>query len=284
MDLTPVEDHNGLWIKREDLYRGEYGVNGAKYRACQHLIGRAAEAGALEVVSAASVLSPQSAMASVVAAEFGLGCRVIVGGTTPDKAVKHKSIAIAHDAGARITAIPVGYNPALQKAALEAAEEDFVWRLPYGITTPPEASLEDIEAFLQVGAPQTQNLPDEIQILAVPFGSGNTAAAVLYGLVDHRPRDLRRVVLFGIGPDRWGWLKERLGAYGRWPLPFEVEHVPLHPWFATYGDRMPETLDGIVLHPTYEGKVVRFLNAAGLEWWNHPNHTTALWIVGGPLP
>lgn len=283
MELTPVEDHDGLWVKREDLYRGPYGVNGAKYRACQHLIGQAAERGAEHVVSAASVLSPQSAMAAVVAADYGLECTIIVGGTTPEKAIRHKSLQIARDAGAHITSIPVGYNPALQKAAKAAAEAPGMWRLPYGITTPEDASLEDIEAFLKVGAPHVANLPDEVETLVLPFGSGNTAAGVLYGLYDKRPASLREVVLVGIGPDRLSWLALRLKDLGRWPLPFKVTHTTLHPWFATYGDRMPETLDDITLHPTYEGKVVRFMNQAEPTYWARRDGTTALWIVGGPI-
>ena len=285
-DPTPMELRDGLWYKREDLFRGDYGVNGAKYRACRHLVSRAAEAGATRVISAASVLSPQSAMGSVVAREFGLACTVIVGGTTPEKAVRHQSIAIAADAGADITAIPVGYNPALQKAALEAAQEPGAWRLPYGITTPPEAPLEDVEAFLRVGAAQTMNLPEGIETLVLPFGSGNTAAAVLYGLHDFAPDSLREVVLMGIGPDRQQWLSDRLGAFGRGlAVPgIRVTHTSLHPSFATYGDRMPETLDGIVLHPTYEGKVARYLNLISPEFWERRDGTTCFWIVGGPLP
>jgi L-cysteate sulfo-lyase len=198
VELTPVEDHNGLLVKREDLYSGAYGVNGAKYRACQHLVSRAAAAGAERVVSAASVLSPQSAMAAVVAKENGLACTVIVGGTTPEKAVRHKSIAIAADAGADIEAIPVGYNPALQKASALRAQAPGAWRLNYGITTDKDASSEEVEAFLRVGAPQTMNLPDEVRTLIIPFGSGNTAAGVLAGLQDFAPAGLSRVVLIGI--------------------------------------------------------------------------------------
>lgn len=288
--LTPVENRKGLWYKREDLYRGAFGVNGAKYRACQHLISKAAAEGNHTVVSGASVLSPQSAMAAVVAQEFGLKCRVIVGGTTPEKSLRHKSIQIATEAGATVEAIAVGYNPALQKAALAAAEEPGVWRLPYGITTSPEASQNAVEDFLRVGAAQTMNLPDEVETLVLPFGSGNTAAGVLYGLQDFAPESLRKVVLIGIGPNRLRWLQERLALAGR-PLvspsilmpSIELELIQLHPAYAEYGDAMRETLDGIVLHPTYEGKVVRFLNFTSPGWWKRRDGRTALWIVGGPI-
>jgi hypothetical protein len=66
-----------------------------------------------------------------------------------------------------------------------------------------------------------------------------------------------------------------------------IERIDLHgSGYARYGDRMPATLGGIAMHPTYEGKVVRYLNqhAGELPWWRERDGSTCLWIVGGPLP
>lgn len=288
--LTPVELRNGLWYKREDLFRFENGVNGSKLRACYHLTARAILEGASTVVSAASVLSPQSAMGATVAARLGLETVTIVGGTTPEKAVRHKSIAMAAEEGSRIVSIPVGYNPALQSAANRLVEANpGYWRLPYGITTSPDATLEDIRSFVKVGAAQVANLPEGITTLVLPFGSGNTATGVLYGLAENRPSSLERVVLMTIGPDRYAWMEDRLARLGASLSGMQedgliIQQLHLHPTFATYGDRMPETLDGIVLHPTYEGKVVRYLNQEKPDWWTARDGRTLLWIVGGPLP
>lgn len=286
-ELTPAELRNGIWYKREDLYRIEpYGVNGSKLRACQHLIGRAADQGnIMTVVSASSVLSPQAAMAGVVAEQLGLECEIIVGATTPDKAVKHKSVAIAVEAGATVRTIKVAYNNALQKAARDAAEEPGVWRLPYGITTPADASWQDVEAFLAVGGAQTANLPDEVETLIVPFGSANTACGVLYGLHHTRPASLKKIVLMEIGPSRREWATERLKNVGRSLNPggVEVEFVTLHEVWASYGDKMPETLDDITFHPTYEGKMIRWLNLVQPDYWLRRDGTTCFWIVGGPI-
>lgn len=285
-DLTPVELRSGMHYKREDLFRDEgSGINGAKYRACLHLISDAVASGAQHIVSASSVLSPQAAMAGVIASQFEMACTIIVGATTPDKAVRHTSVRIAHEHGADVTAIQVGYNPALQRAALAATERPGVWRLPYGITTPSEAAPEAVQRFLEVGAPQVCNLPDEIETLVLPFGSANTACGVLYGLHDHAPSALKRVVAMEIGPDRKDWAQKRLESVGRSLVPegVELEFVPLHPFWAEYGDRMKETLDDIVLHPTYEGKMVRYLNTTEPEWWTRRDGTTCFWIVGGEI-
>ena len=88
------------------------------------------------------------------------------------------------------------------------------WQLPYGITTPPDASPADVLSFVEVGAAQARNLPD-IETLVLPFGSGNTAMGVLYGLLTGGDRPgLKRVVLMTIGPDRRTWLEDRLRQLG----------------------------------------------------------------------
>jgi hypothetical protein len=144
---------------------------------------------------------------------------------------------------------------------------------------------------MAVGGAQVANLPDEIETLVIPFGSGNTASGILYGLWNVGiPTSLKRVVLVGVGPDRLQWMRSRLDYVGVQMdkigldgAPLEILHMPLHGWFADYGDRMPETADGIVMHPTYEGKVVRFLNSAGFDWWDARDGKTCMWIVGGPI-
>lgn len=287
-ELTPVELRNGRHYKREDLHRNEkYGVNGAKFRACRHLMTKAVNEGAMAVVSASSVLSPQAAMAGVLAEELGLDCTLLFGATKEETAPKHVSVRIALEAGATMNLeSKVAYNPVIQKAGNLLAKKLGAWQLPYGITTPGDAPAEEVEAFLQVGGAQVANLPEGIETLVIPFGSGNTAAGVLYGLWHvAMPDSLKRVVLVGVGPDRLSWVKSRLDYVG---IPvdqfsFDIVHMPLHGWFADYGDKMPETVDDIVMHPTYEGKVVRFLNGSDLDWWHERDGKTCFWIVGGPI-
>lgn len=292
-DLTPWESPNGIWYKREDLHRNAYGVNGAKYRACRHLISTAVvEQGVDHVVSAQSVRSPQAAIAATLAEEMDLGCTIVVGASKPETAIKHRSVEIALEAGAMLdTSMRVAYNGVIQPYGARLAEDLGAYQVPYAISPPENASEEAVEAFLGVNAPQVRNIPSRIQTLVVPFGSGNTTAGVLYGLwsLFHKEAfdimiDLERIVLVGVGPDRTEWLWDRLESVGvkKNEVP-EIEHMPLHGWFADYADLMPETLDGIVMHPTYEGKVVRFLNGAKPDWWTRRDGTTGFWIVGGPM-
>lgn len=281
--VSPVQDRNGRLYKREDLCALAEGVNGSKLRACDHLIRQGASAGAQRVISAASVLSPQSAMAAILARRYGLRSLIVLGGTRPETAFKHRSPALARQHGADFEFISVGYNPSLQRrAGVLAGTDPRAYWLRYGITTPPDATSEDLRAFHRITADQCVNLPDTVRTVVVPFGSGNTGAGVLMGLARHAPRDLERVVLVAIGPDRREWLVNRFSRMGM-TLP-RHRIIDLHgTGYATYGDRMPGTADGIALHPTYEGKVVRYLDEKAPEWWTRRDGTTCLWIVGGPL-
>jgi 1-aminocyclopropane-1-carboxylate deaminase/D-cysteine desulfhydrase-like pyridoxal-dependent ACC family enzyme len=285
--LTPVEDRGGRWYKREDLHLGAHGVNGAKLRACQHLIGEAQRAGHTRVVTAASVLSPQSPMAAVVSREHGMRCTVINAAGSPATFARHQTMMIAAENGADFLSVPVGFNPYLQQRARQLADETGAYLLRYGITPDPAADRATLSRFHATGGNQVANLPPGVRTLVLPFGSGNSAAGVLFGLARHpaQAKRLHRVVLMGIGPNRQEWLRTRLADLGvdRYPCP--VEHVDLHgTGFARYQDKMPETRDGIRFHPTYEGKIVRYLDRAAPRWWQARDGSTILWIVGGPLP
>jgi 1-aminocyclopropane-1-carboxylate deaminase/D-cysteine desulfhydrase-like pyridoxal-dependent ACC family enzyme len=285
--LTPWELRSGMWYKREDLHRNAYGVNGAKYRACRHLISTAvAELGVDAIVSAQSVRSPQAAITATLAEEMGLECYIVLGASKPETAVKHRSVEIAVEAGAMLDTTPrIAYNTVIQPYAGRLAESLGAYQVPYAISPPENASEEAVEAFLRVGAQQAANIPSELETLVIAFGSGNTTAGMMYGLSRFAPHKPKRVVLVGVGPDRTMWMKRRLEMVGAQEILNEVElvHLPLHGWFAEYADLMPETLDGIVLHPTYEGKVARYLNELEPEWWTDRDGKTGLWIVGGPM-
>lgn len=283
-DLTPWDLRDGRWYKREDLHRNPYGVNGAKYRACRHMLENAAMAGYEHVVSAQSVLSPQSPIVATIAEELGMRCTLVLGASKPETAIKHRNIQIAVQAGAELdTTCRVAYNGVIQPYAARLAESLGAWQLPYAISMPADAPRAALEAFLAVGGAQVVNMPEDLRTLAISFGSGNTTAGVLYGLATHGAKNLERVVLIGVGPDRSEWLNDRLYSVGIEHLPFTVDHIPLHGWFAEYADKMKETVDDIILHPTYEGKAVRFLNGTKEPWWHDRDGTTGFWIVGGPL-
>lgn len=303
--LTPVERRGDWWYKREDAFAplGYGGINGSKLRQLLWWLTR--DPRPEGVLTGASVLSPQVSMSALVARHLDLPCVVMLGATHAESAIRHVNVRIAAEADAAFVYTPVAYNPALQRAVDRLAAEPCHagWRrVWYGITTPPDADAELVEAFHAIGAAQVANVPAECRTLVMTMGSANSCTSVLYGLALHQPAALERVVLLGIGPVRHAWLRDRLEKIGevsavdvlgryRWQTdravdlprgdgPVLVEHYDLHSAkYATYGDRMPWSQDGVDFHPTYEGKAMRYLA-------EHPNLHDSLgdsalfWIVG----
>lgn len=276
--LTPWELREGVWFKREDRYAplGYGGPNGAKMRQLQHLFQRY-RGGASRVLTGASVLSPQHSMTAILAAHHGLPSVHVVGSTTQATMVRHPNVAMSLGFGAEFRIIPVGYNPALQKEVARLTDED-TFVVPYGITRDISAPSEELLAFHEVGARQTQNLPDDLRRLIIPAGSCNSLTSILLGL-SRDPKNLRMVYAVGIGPDRREWTRQRLRRMGVDPdrLPFRWAERSLHAEGVSYGDRVRQSFGGITLHPTYEGKVMRHVLAEDLL---ARDGRTGFWIIG----
>jgi 1-aminocyclopropane-1-carboxylate deaminase/D-cysteine desulfhydrase-like pyridoxal-dependent ACC family enzyme len=312
-DLTPVEKRGGIYYKREDYFAplGYGGINGAKLRQCIWLIGRARARGAKILISGASVKSPQLPMGTAVALHYGMSARLVIGSPRMETALRHDNVAIAARLGAQFELAKIAYNPALQRMVNDIAArtpDSFV--LEYGITvTRPDAAVEE---FHRLGAEQARNIPDEVETLVIPAGSCNSCVSVLYGIVKYPPKNLKRIILIGIGPTRLDFIDQRLrrietfsglpirSQFRRWyhdgPRELEVGHNAtagprdarweLHHWdlhatgYATYQDEMPYSANGIDFHPTYEGKVMTYLRERAKEFDAFWSGRSMMWIIG----
>jgi len=278
--LTPWENHQGIWFKREDYFAplGYGGPNGSKCRQLIHLMINDSE-GKTHVLSGASVKSPQLSMSAIIGAHYGLPSRLIVGATKPKTMLYHPNPRIAAGFGAKFEFINVAYNPALQREVAKLTKPSSLV-VKYGITVDHQAcAMEDLFAFHEVGANQVKNLPEEVEVLIVPAGSCNSLVSVLVGLfADHK--NVKLLYTLGIGPNKMEWVRERCTKLGidLDHAPFKWKHHSLHDTgFSTYQDSMPESFDGINFHPTYEGKMVRYLKSKG---WLPEDGTVGFWIVG----
>lgn len=297
---TPVENHSGTYFKREDFFAplGYNGINGSKLRQLIYVINRGVNNGATRLISGASVKSPQLSMSTVTAAHFGIPTELIIGATKPETAVRHPNVQVSARFGAQFRIIPVAYNPALQREVkLQQQEHAEAMTVEYGITLDHTRNpAADIAAFHELGANQVRNIPD-VEELIVPAGSCNTLTSVLYGIAKYRPK-VKRLFTLGIGPDKLQWVYERLRVIGEYEgidimsrfvkvnagqaaLPHtgvEWEHYSLHDnKFSAYQDEMKESYSNIVFHPTYEGKMIRWLKQSRRL---RNDNSQCFWIVG----
>lgn len=312
--LTPVEERQGVLWKRDDYFAplGYGGINGAKVRQILWLVGRYLQAlppGASPgLMLAGSVMSPQLGRVAAVAKHFGIPAALIIGSAL-STAIRNENVLCGANLGAEFHRAKVAYNPALQAKARELHKESRFsnyYLMEYGLSV--EGSEARIESFYRFCSEQSRTIPDDVETLIVPAGSCNTTIAVLYGIARFRPKSLRRVILFGIGPTRIDWYEDRLvrlkaqsgvdigGLFVREYIhhpelarkyagvggEIRLQHFDLHASkFAAYADEMPATFDGIRLHPNYEGKILTYIQRnPDLFRGVMTTQRTMFWIVG----
>jgi hypothetical protein len=194
--------------------------------------------------------------------------------------LKHENPSIAAGFGAHFEFATGPYNPIIQRKVADLTLPDSLV-VEYGITVPHKTHpAEDVLKFHEVGANQVRNLPSELRTLIAPAGSCNSLCSILLGL-SRDPKNLDTLFTIGIGPDKRKWVRERMSVMGvdidR--LPFKWTTHSLHDsGFSKYSDKFKgEGYDGINFHPTYEGKMWRYLRTM------RPvdlDDRTGFWIVG----
>lgn len=237
---TPVEQYNGVWVKRDDLYRVGR-ASGGKARAC-YTLARAARTFNKGLVAFGGRASVQTAIVAFIGQELGLSVRIHApeGEETPE-------LWAAKAAGATIVRHRAGYTSVLQaRARLDALQRN--WRLiPYGL-----GCLESVNCISREAASLPKNVLSKIKRIVIPLGSGTNAAGVLRGT--------RRVPIIGvrIGADPTKHLHQLVPGWS--------SRLTIVPASMPYKNTLQLLWNGIDLDPIYEAKCVEFLQPGDLFW------------------
>jgi len=237
-DLTPVERHGDIWLKRDDLFEVS-GVRGGKVRTCYALAQ-----GAKGLATSSHRASPMAAYVANIARGLGIPCRVHIpqGPTTPE-------MEAAKAAGAEMVPWRAGYTSVLSARAREDALARGWTEIPFGMQS---------TTAVEQTAGQVANLPEEATRLVVSVGSGLSISGILHGLdrvgrstlpvlgVVVRASPLKRLAQFA--PKGW----EQRATLVQSVHPYE-RHV----------DAM---IDDVVLDPVYEGKCKEYLLPGDVFW------------------
>jgi len=298
--LTPVEELGGMLFKREDKFAplGLGGINGSKCRQRIWVVqDYIAKGGRGAVIAAASVKSPQLSTAAVVARHYGLESISIAGATNPTSALKHDSVKIASWFGSKFKILKVGYNPVLQRAALDLFEDrgerDFI--MEYGSPSIERNGVRYLTQFQDLGARQVENVPS-CKNLIIPVGSGNTIVSVLMGLARFKPR-IESIHLVIIGPPKLDKIQRNLkivcdesgldsGLFDFTGVSGSPYKIVTHDLFSAglieYGKDLKYSYEGLEMNATYESKVMKYLVHSKPELLG-PRSDSVFWLVGGPV-
>lgn len=275
LQLTPVENIDGLWIKREDLFTpyGLKSVNGGKLRQCIALISSIKEEYD-GVISFCSIHSPQAPITAAVAKEYGLKCKIYYGGTTLDRLKDNEMVRIVKEYGAEVEiGANTGRHNVLKNKALEFAKKNNYFVVDYGFNI-----IKYPDLLLNAVSTQVENIPDELDNLVITCGSGITATGILIGLKKYNKK-VKTIHLVDTAPNRLEKIKNNLELYNIDSSDFNIEvHDLFNQKGFVYENGIKVIYKGIVLHPQYEAKAFSWLyHHSGLDLHNNKN---LFWIVG----
>lgn len=270
-ELTPVQEIDGLYVKRDDLFApfGAGSVNGGKLRQCWMLVNRIKDE-YKSTISCCSIHSPQAPISAAVSKHFGLPCHIYYGGTKEERLNELSMPKIVRKFEGQIEIYPSGRHSILYAKARQNAEKDNSFIISYGF------NLKDYpELIFGAVADQVENIPHDLDNLVVTCGSGITTTGIIHGLSKFKKK-IKHLYLVATAPSREKMIKDALEETA---LDVDYTIVDLfHRKGFVYEDGEEAYLEGIELHPNYEAKAYKWLTEeSGI---NLHDYRTLFWIVG----
>ena len=272
--LTPVEDHGGIYYKRDDMFCPYGDVNGGKVRQTRLLFSKYAgpHGGWPGVVAAVSVHSPTGPVISRVAKHFHTPCIIAVGGTTPENLDKLPMMRLSKHFGAEVR-IVAGHG---MKNAITARVNEICKETGYHNIDFSHHIYSDADLMFDTNAEQVQNIPDELDVLVMSLGVGIQFACVLKGLKKYNKK-VKKIIGVQVGPDRRklidGYLNQNPLTEPRFDLEYELVQYK-----SAYSKPEIQQVGDFYLDDIYEAKAHKWmLNNIDL------NQKILFWCVGRRL-
>lgn len=269
-ELTPVENHNGLYIKRDDLYKpfGDNTVNGGKLRQCYKLVESIKDKYD-GVISCCSIYSPQAPITASVANHFNLKSVICYGATNETRLNQLDMPRIAKQYGADLRIIlKSGIHRILYNKAKQIAKDENLFVVDYGFNI-----VEYPNLMFSAISRQVENIPDYLDNLVITCGSGITTTGILLGLVKYN-KTVKNIYLVATAPDRQKLINDNLSKNNIF-IDYNIVDL-FHQKDFKYEKKLFKTFDNIELHPNYEAKTFNWLE----NNIDYNNEKTLLWIVG----
>ena len=272
--LTPVEEHEGIYYKRDDMFCPYGDVNGGKVRQTRLLFNKyvCPPGGWRGVVAAVSVHSPTGPVISRVAKSYGIPCIIAVGGTTPENLDKLPMMKLTKHFGAEVR-IVAGHG---MKNAITARVNEICKETGYHNIDFSHHIYSDADLMFDTNAEQVQNIPDELDVLVMSLGVGIQFACVLKGLKKYNKK-VKKIIGVQVGPDRRklidGYLNQNPLTEPRFDLEYELVQYK-----SAYSKPEIQQVGDFYLDDIYEAKAHKWmLNNIDL------NQKILFWCVGRRL-
>ena len=247
-DLTPVENHNGIWVKRDDLFE-VCGVRGGKARSAYQLIQQYVSKGYTKFATAGSKDSPQCEIVSCICEELGLDCYLFMNGVNLDKPTsvietiqRNSHSTLMLDSNWKYS------NVIIYHCKQYCAEHPDTIYIPFGLECAENVAVTSM---------QVQNIPTKVNRIIIPVGSGMMFSSVAYGLAKYKIDIPILGVQVGKDP------RKTIQKY--YPM-FKFSRHKLIEAESPYNVYEDAWIDDIQLDPVYEAKCIDFVDYGDLLW------------------
>lgn len=249
--LTPVEQHNQNWIKRDDTFE-ICGVRGGKARSCMVFIQSHIQNNdnpPVGVISGGSRSSPQVQIVGKIAKCLGLRARLHIPKGGIPQYIQNATIDLGHEV---FQWFP-GFNHVINSRVKTDISNHQDWlEIPFGMEFP-----ESVECT----ASQVKNLPFQdpnFKRIIVPVGSGMSLIGIFQGLTKLNKSIPILGIIVGKNPTK---------TLNKWLPPNWKQMITLLPALQKYHTQVKNPLFGnISLDPIYEAKVIPFIQSGDLLW------------------
>lgn len=271
-ELTPIQEYDGVLYKRDDLFMpfpGEM-LNGGKVRQAINLVYQNLDLIRTDykstVATACGKDSPQGLIICRVAKAYNLGCFVGYGALSTKTLAENKFIQhIRLNNGIAEGIANYSYDNVISSGLKKLQEENggknFLI-VKFGI------DFEKNPVVIDCIAAQVKNIPNELDNLVIPTGSGITAGSILRGIKKYGKKIKKIHVVHISGEDR---RKKIMGIEGG------VDYKYVEDTTYSYSKKLKFPVpDGFALDWIYEAKAY--------DWMLHNidirNEKTLFWCVG----
>lgn len=276
LQLTPIEEHNGILFKRDDLFMPfpNEQINGGKVRQAINLIYSNLDLIRKEyhstVATSCGIHSPQGMIVSRVASEYNLGSFVGYGRVLPKNLAKNSFVQeIVRNGG---TAQSIAKQPFdkvityhLRELQNKGQGKNF-YIIKFGI------DIDRNPVVIECIANQVENLPDDLDNLIIPCGSGITSGAILRGIKKFNKGIDKIWVVHISGEDRQREIYQIVG---------DVPYFYVKGTGFPYGKKVEMTIDGkLNLDSIYKAKVYDWMT----KKIDFRKGKTLFWCVGNANP
>ncbi len=265
--ISPVEEYNGVFYKRDDLYYPikDSKVNGGKVRQAIALFTKNLEQikKCGTVITSTSPSSPQGLIIATVAKQFGIKCIVTYGSYLGiENVMKNRFAQLAKEAGADIRVVSRAFfSGPIDSSTLKLSKENNYYYIKFGINVQ-----KDEQSIFEPIMEQVQNLPQNLDVLLIPVGSGLIFSGILKGLEKYNINP-KRIIGVLSGANSTKKIQEYLINC---PFTYEL-HKSEIPYSTKKTINEPFSID-----PIYEAKTILWFD----EHLKNTPGKKLIWIVG----